>query len=360
MRETPNNKSYKICFIIGSIIGFVAVACYIYASIMVMQSIWVYLNYPSNAAERFDAAIAMMVALAIALYIGIVIAVAIVFVCIGIKWNKKAGISVLSVIIAAVLLMLSCVFVWKCCPPAESSYSEKEVGDFVVWVYDDYCEIYGTTEAGNNKKYLVIPEYIDGVRVDALGVRSLAGAIDMVSGDVTYPRIESDVIEKIYFESAIDFYPWLNPQNISVNFKKLFYPGIEKYPDATSSFKMYYPRAVYEKAVQDEIWSTYSVNKHPANISYYYNYEGAENDGYYWIDDCDYGEKIEYIPKNPERRGYTFGGWYKEPECINEWDFEVDTLPEEKKEEKEVHVNEETVKEEVTVYQETILYAKWV
>ena len=91
MRETPNNKSYKICFIIGSIIGFVAVACYIYASIMVMQSIWVYLNYPSNAAERFDAAIAMMVALAIALYIGIVIAVAIVFVCIGIKWNKKAG-----------------------------------------------------------------------------------------------------------------------------------------------------------------------------------------------------------------------------------------------------------------------------
>ena len=24
--------------------------------------------------------------------------------------------------------------------------------------------------------------------------------------------------------------------------------------------------------------------------------------------------------------GYTFDGWYKEKECINKWDFTVDTL----------------------------------
>ena len=45
-----------------------------------------------------------------------------------------------------------------------------------------------------------------------------------------------------------------------------------------------------------------------ANVSYYYNYEDAENYGYYWADDCDYGGKIEFIPEEPEREGYEFGG----------------------------------------------------
>lgn len=233
-------------------------------------------------------------------------------------------------------------------PPKE--YEEREVGDFIVWFYKDYCEIYGTTEEGNNKRFLVIPEYIDGVRVDALGVRSFAGAIDMVSGDVTYPRIKSDVLEKIYFESAIVCYPFLS--NICDNLKKVIYPKAEEYWQRIKECNVYYPRDVYESKTWD--------GNYPANVSFYYNYEGADDDGYYWIDDCDYGEKIEYIPKDPEREGYTFGGWYKEPECINEWDFEIDTLPEEKKEEKEVYVNGETVIEEVTVYQETILYAKWI
>lgn len=90
----------------------------------------------------------------------------------------------------------------------------------------------------------------------------------------------------------------------------------------------------------------------PANISYNYNYEDSENYGVYFIDDCDYGSKIEYIPANPTREGYLFDGWYKEPECINKWNFESDTLPEEIKEVNEN--NEEEVK-----FQETKLYAKW-
>ena len=360
MQHDTYNKKFKICLIVGSIIGLFAVACYIYASVKAIRAIWICATYPSKTTERFGAVFDMIMAIGIAVYIGIVIALAIVLVSIGINYNKKAGISILSVIIAAVILMASCIFVWIGLPPVERSYREKTYGDFVLWVYNDHCEIYGTSADGNIKKHLVIPEYIDGVRVDALGVRSPAGAMDMISGDVTYPRIKSDVLEKMYFESAIDFYPWFGNEYVSANFKKLFYPEVEKYPDATSGLIMYYPRAIYEKAMQDKSWGIYYDNKHPANISYYYNYIGAEDSGYYFVDDCDYGEKIEYIPKDPEREGYTFGGWYKEPECINEWDFEVGTLPEEKKEEKEVHVNGETVTEEVTVYQETILYAKWI
>ncbi len=97
-----------------------------------------------------------------------------------------------------------------------------------------------------------------------------------------------------------------------------------------------------------------------ANVSYYYNYEDAENYGYYWADDCDYGGKIEFIPEEPEREGYEFGGWYKEADCINEWDFEVDTLPEEVTEPNQTIVNDEIILTEKVVYQETILYAKWI
>lgn len=32
------------------------------------------------------------------------------------------------------------------------------------------------------------------------------------------------------------------------------------------------------------------------------------------------------LPDTPTRTGYTFGGWYKESECINIWDFESDTV----------------------------------
>jgi hypothetical protein len=52
-----------------------------------------------------------------------------------------------------------------------------------------------------------------------------------------------------------------------------------------------------------------------------------------------------------------FDGWYKEEECINKWDFDIDILPD---------VKYDTVSEgmyagqEREVYQETIIYAKWI
>ena len=61
-----------------------------------------------------------------------------------------------------------------------------------------------------------------------------------------------------------------------------------------------------------------------------------------------YTSKIEIIPPAPEREGYTFGGWYKEKECINKWNFETDTLPQLRLDE-----NNEIL------FQETALYAKW-
>ncbi len=86
-----------------------------------------------------------------------------------------------------------------------------------------------------------------------------------------------------------------------------------------------------------------------ANTAYMFNYEGSPNNDHFFINDFEYGATIETTPYEPLRKGYTFGGWYKEPECVNAWNFETDTLPE-----------EQTNEEGVVIYQEIKLYAKWI
>lgn len=57
-----------------------------------------------------------------------------------------------------------------------------------------------------------------------------------------------------------------------------------------------------------------------------------------------------FIPPEPQREGYTFEGWYKEEECINEWNFDVDITKE------EIRLSTISRFEE---YPGTYLYAKW-
>lgn len=105
----------------------------------------------------------------------------------------------------------------------------------------------------------------------------------------------------------------------------------------------------YYTNVNDASSFTAAIRNHKANVSYFYNYGDSPNDGYYRIDNYGYGETIKYVPQNPLRNGYVFYGWYKEPECVNLWDFEIDRLPEAQYDE-----------EGTETYQETKLYAKWI
>ncbi len=87
-----------------------------------------------------------------------------------------------------------------------------------------------------------------------------------------------------------------------------------------------------------------------ANTSYMFNYDGAPNEGYFFINDFERGGLIENTPYEPLREGYTFGGWYKDSACTEAWDFTVDKLP-------EAEYDEEGY---VTEFVETKLYAKWI
>lgn len=84
-----------------------------------------------------------------------------------------------------------------------------------------------------------------------------------------------------------------------------------------------------------------------ANIAYIFNYEGNPNEGYFFIDLIEETSKLNKPPYDPKREGYTFCGWYKETECINEWNFGTD----------EVIINFD--EEGNRIYEEIKLYAKW-
>ena len=87
-----------------------------------------------------------------------------------------------------------------------------------------------------------------------------------------------------------------------------------------------------------------------ANTSYMFNYEDSPNNDYFFINNFESESLIENTPYDPIREGYTFGGWYKEPECIHKWNFATDKLPEAEYDENGYVVD----------FVETKLYAKWI
>ena len=223
---------------------------------------------------------------------------------------------------------------------------DEEWGYFTVKFYDDRETAYitGLTELGKQQRFLVIPEEIDGVHMPTIGERpplqmwSSIGAADICS----------EKLEKVYFPTSV--YVVSGSFRNSPNLTKIISMAGAFIVTTSQSVKTYVSDREYTNVPPNSLYY-YAFDR--ANVSYFYNYDIEKNYGYYWIDDYDYGNKIEFIPPEPEREGYTFGGWYKEPGCINEWDFETDVLPEERTE-----INEEG--EEEVVYQETKLYAKWV
>ena len=232
---------------------------------------------------------------------------------------------------------------------------ESEYFIYIIYQKTNNVRILGLTDKGKEQEYLVIPETIDGRIVNKIGcVNGIeVSVIKRHYGNKDYAQFKSDKLRKIFIISEVDIVQGWMVDKIIENrepFEAIFYISNAKYPYTPDVF-FFLTSMKGEKDLKDwnkQLQDPYKC-KFAANVSYYYNYENSKNGGYYCIDNYAYGEKIEYIPENPTRDGYTFDGWYKESECINKWNFEVDTLPEEQ-------FNEE----EITIYQETKLYAKWI
>ena len=245
----------------------------------------------------------------------------------------------------------SCMSSCGIIPPIDPlSVQDDGIYQYVIW--QRKVHIVGLTESGQSKTELVIPEYIDGRRVVTIGynirMEGMPVWVTAVEGDFS-----SENLLKLYIPLSInDFYD-MGCSNCP-NAKAVVWrdEGAENY---------YLCDYLNNQIVGYNILSKYlSWRKNDsaregnllANVSYMYNYESAQDDGYYWVDSYD-SSIISFIPPEPHRAGYTFGGWYKEPECINAWNFETDKTGE------EIPLRASDF-EDYDANQITYLYAKWI
>ena len=209
-----------------------------------------------------------------------------------------------------------------------------------------YCEVIDENNIaiGNVKTYpkdgaVFFPEQIENYTVSQIGFASGLG----FGGNGYLSAVSSNGpnIKRCYFPHTINkvHTPYLQSGS---NNLKMFYCGevidLNGLEDQYRDTEIYVPAEKYDlfNNVLSEKYFGGSLLK--ANISYHLNYD---EDNYYYIDYYENGEKILYIPPIPQRDGYTFGGWFKEADCINQWVFDTDT----------VQISEEI--------QEIKLYAKW-
>ena len=248
----------------------------------------------------------------------------------------------------------------------DGTFTFFRLGDYRFYRGDqeDSYVIVGAT--GELPKTVYIPAYYKGEEVVSIYYYRpyVAYGLDLKGVDKAYLPYACSLEYFERYKSA--YYPGRAKElYISRNFVNMFYeyyaivaycnkghnPEIDKY---TVYFT---PRAYelfvdYDKGSCEEIDGVYwygDAMLKIANTAYMFNYENCPNDGYFFINNFEYGTTIENTPYVPLRNGYTFSGWYKESECINAWNFEVDTLPQAEYDE-----------EGYEVYQETKLYAKWI
>jgi len=152
------------------------------------------------------------------------------------------------------------------------------------------------------------------------GITKTAGAavsVPLITGDATTLTISitdpavlqaatgQDIEYAIYDGSA------LSPYGSGITFTWL------------STGKVY---SVYARSAEDATYSAGapSVSDTIAFYSVAFNANGGSGEpaAYNVLD----GGKIVEPAADPTRTGYTFGGWYKEAACINEWVFDSDTV----------------------------------
>ena len=236
----------------------------------------------------------------------------------------------------AIMLIISVSIASGCMNHLED---EVIIGDFVCQVMSDKTvNLKNLSEEGKKKKNVVVPQEINGMKVNMLGYRNAVFS----SGSGCW---ESENLNKIYIEGK-NYTVKRMIFNGCPNLNKIIF--IDKDNNETSDFSVVNSTLFVNKSKYFSFDIQYNESKIPssyaANVSYFYNYEDSLNDGYYWIDDIEDGALIDYIPKEPRREGYLFEGWYKEEECLNKWDFSVDRIQK---------------SEYYTEFIENKLFAKW-
>ncbi len=261
-------------------------------------------------------------------------------------------------LIKSICLVLVTVTTFSLCGCFETNPKELEIGDFRVTFKNKLYEnepdawylVLGLSEVGKKKKEIILPKEIDGRYYYIEDIAEWAGSRSAL--------FEGEM-EKFYIEYTRQYStiprstPKLRLSPKCINLKKVILnidaEISENYDN--DNLVYYYNCDIYKEKIKKQGQDENIVGgiRKLANLQLLYNYNESPNEGYFWIDDIDNGEKVEVIPDTPEREGYTFGGWYTEEECENKFDFNT--------------VFNKPVLEKGDIYPDdyvTYLYAKWI
>ena len=206
---------------------------------------------------------------------------------------------------------------------------------------------YSCRFGGKDKETKKIVEYefgIDITPVKEVYLNYEGGGIASVLGEYNYEKVVAPHIGYLIFNYLPTNAPHLTvyipeygyEDSIKQTLRDLNYIGWTLKVNDAYSFSIYNDKEELNRTI------------YKANTAYMFNYKDAPNQNYYFINEFERGGLIEDTPFEPYREGYTFLGWYKDPECSTKWDFEKDTLP------------EPTYDENGDLqFIETRLYAKW-
>ena len=238
--------------------------------------------------------------------------------------------------------ILVCIFLLifsLCLIGCKTKKDLKTYEDFKYYLFDDIAYLYELSEEGKTKDTIIFPSIIENYKT-GLGVTfgiMIPNKVILESNNIASIYFNSDIIIDTYRNNAV-YFLITDIENI-----RIFLPNTSHLINEVESRlnDLYYSNEFYNKN-KDIVTN---LDGKIANVSYCYNYEKEFET--FFIDDVD-GDKIKNIPPVPQREGYEFIGWYKEPECINEWNFDNDIVP------AKIYNSDNEYQ-----YQETILYAKW-
>ena len=231
------------------------------------------------------------------------------------------------------ILLITIVCLLSVCGCDSIVYSD---GFILYHTGGEQYNVFGLTEEGRQQAYIIVPSYVNGHKVAFL---KLGSGFDNMGN-----------VKKVYI--PYDIIRWRDHVLATSTTKVFIFSNCIH--DLMSDYtNLYISSWLFENVdlinpLDKDVKLSIINHSHIANVSFHFNYEGSPNEDYYWIDDYDYEQLISFIPPNPTREGYTFAGWYKESECINEWIFNKDKLPE------KLYDESGNV-----IFREIVLYAKW-
>ena len=222
---------------------------------------------------------------------------------------------------------------------------------------DGYYQAFQTFNSIYDTEILIVPSFYNGIPIVGFGPLGSVNRQALYEGLTLEERyamsseLRSDHLASIRDNNLKEIYFGSHHSNIDVdglNLEKIVFLSDLYFNSLFEEHRLYsskddiYSNVIkffssnndnpdFVKVVSKKSYDYYKVNHYdtfkdfvPANIEFYYNIDSAPCE-MYWID-YEKDQTLIFEPPVPYLEGYEFLGWYKEPECINKWDFDKDMI----------------------------------